>query len=220
MGTDIHGAMLRRWKSDRKPGAWELVSTVPRGRNYALFAALAGVRNGYGFAGCEIFKPLVPIAEGRELHPDIPGSLIENVFDEEGEKNFGKLDVGDHSRTWMTLEELVEWPGWNESLEQSGVLSKEEYYAWKDSGNSAPDSWCGDCWGQGIVKTTEDELLSDNAEEGWTHIRCKFSQPMREVCKTFLVWLDWIRAESDYDFYKEHGKSGCYDYILCVGFDS
>lgn len=62
MGTDIHGGFIKVVKD--KFG--NVVSKQPIktnwnfDRNYTLFAILAGVRNGYGFAGCYRHEPLQP----------------------------------------------------------------------------------------------------------------------------------------------------------------
>ena len=68
MGTDIHGVFQRYDEETKK---WEDVSSkYEEGRHYQLFAALAGVRNGFGFAGCVTGEPVEPIAKGRGLPED------------------------------------------------------------------------------------------------------------------------------------------------------
>ena len=68
MGTDIHGGFIKVTGGVQNEGGLtkEAVKTSwNMDRNYTLFAILAGVRNGYGFAGCYRHEPLTPIAEGR-----------------------------------------------------------------------------------------------------------------------------------------------------------
>lgn len=116
MGTDIH---LR--VQGKRGEAWEYVTikpfpaygdddhswdTGPDVCNYAVFALLAGVRNGTGFAGVRTHSPVKPAFAGRGL-PD-------GVTEEEGEEeipNAGSDDMGDHSFTHATLSELraVDW---------------------------------------------------------------------------------------------------------------
>jgi hypothetical protein len=223
MGTDIHGGMFYRYRGDK---GWRLKSEVPSDRNYTLFAALAGVRNGHGFAGVETFEPLVPIAEDRGLperffsHAGIDSNGIEKLKP----LNPDNFDFGDHSMTHITLEELVEWPGWDKDLSDSGLLDRGEYEKWqaelKTDPTATPGSYCGDAWGQDIIKTTEAELLAGTAPKNWTYIRCRWKSPMREECATFLKWLDWIKTEAHYELYKGKQQEAFTEYLLVIGFDS
>ena len=103
MGTDIHGGFIKVVKDENG----DVVSKQPIktnwnfDRNYTLFAILAGVRNGYGFAGCYRHEPLQPIAEGRGLPEFI--SVVEE---------FGCW-LGEHSYTYMTVNEILEWKSEN-----------------------------------------------------------------------------------------------------------
>lgn len=113
MGTDINMiAEVRRngvWKlstatvfknpyydptSDKKWAMEEYMSEPDDSRNYNLFAILAGVRNGEGFAGCRIGERFKPIAELKG-YPD----------------DMSKNDVlfGDEYGSWLTLRELHEY---------------------------------------------------------------------------------------------------------------
>lgn len=66
MGTDIHGVFQRH-----NGAAWEdIASKYQQNRHYQLFAALAGVRNGVGFAGVPTGEAIKPIAEPRGLPAD------------------------------------------------------------------------------------------------------------------------------------------------------
>lgn len=110
MGCDIHLFVETR---NHDTGAWELRSDAPRlhHRNYAVFAILANQRNGEGFT---------PISEPRGLPPDVSNALAaihandvaeepdESKEDADGEA-YGDYWVGDHSFSWLTLAELLEW---------------------------------------------------------------------------------------------------------------
>lgn len=69
MGTDIHGVFQRYDERERN---WYDVGYInwPEDRHYQLFAVLAGVRNGYGFAGVITGEVVPPIAPRRGLPPD------------------------------------------------------------------------------------------------------------------------------------------------------
>ena len=63
MGTDIHGKFQKR---NARTSDWEEVDTdYDFNRHYQLFAVLADVRNGYGFAG---------ISSGDEVQPSTRSS--------------------------------------------------------------------------------------------------------------------------------------------------
>lgn len=74
--------------SDKKWAMEEYVSKPDDSRNYDLFAILAGVRNGEGFAGCRIGERFKPIADLKGYPDDI-----------------SKNDVlfGDKYGSWLTL---------------------------------------------------------------------------------------------------------------------
>ena len=113
MGTDINMiAEVRRngvWKlstakvfknpwydpaSDKKWAMEEYGSKPDNSRNYDLFAILAGVRNGEGFAGCRIGEQFKPIADLKGCPDDMS-------------KN--KVLFNDVYGSWLTLRELHEY---------------------------------------------------------------------------------------------------------------
>lgn len=122
MGTDIHAVFQKR-----TPTGWEdVTSTWDQDRHYFLFAWLADVRNGFGFAGVRTHEPIKPIlAERRGL----PGDF--EVMDEDHPMNRAsltsrevkwmdefpddcrtsddryKFSMGDHSYNWLTADEIL-----------------------------------------------------------------------------------------------------------------
>lgn len=138
MGCDIHPVVQRR----NPGGGWTFVK-IPEadlpydkrteggiwdglcGRHYLRFSILANVRNGYGFAGAPTYVPIKPIAEPKGLPEDFGGEeSIPFGFDEYGGRysDEGGPWLGDHSFSWVTLRELldydwnarVSWPGGQE----------------------------------------------------------------------------------------------------------
>ena len=98
MGTDIHPVV-----ECYRDGSWHLVEAdLPRDRNYWGFAVLADVRNGHGFGGLDTGDPITPIDEPRGLPPDASPELRAAL-----KKNHWLL--GDHSISWVTLEELLDY---------------------------------------------------------------------------------------------------------------
>ena len=214
MGTDIHGGFIKVVKD--KFG--NVVSKQPIktnwnfDRNYTLFAILAGVRNGYGFAGCYRHEPLQPIAEGRGIPEFI--SVVEERTEELYNKYYGRWDdeeefgcwLGDHSYTHMTVDEILEWKGWNNHLSQGGVVSVEHYEETVAKGKE-PESWCGGISGGGVVTVAEDEYKSGAKA---THVKCfwKSEQSLGERYDWFLEEIELIKNEYGEDVY------------LVIGFDN
>lgn len=214
MGTDIHGGFIKVVKD--KFG--NVVSKQPIktnwnfDRNYTLFAILAGVRNGYGFAGCYRHEPLQPIAEGRGIPEFI--SVVEERTEELYNKYYGRWDdeeefgcwLGDHSYTHMTVNEILEWKGWNNHLSQGGVVSVEHYEETVAKGKE-PESWCGGISGGGVVTVAEDEYKSGAKA---THVKCfwKSEQSLGERYDWFLEEIERIK--------NEYGE---YVYLV-IGFDN
>lgn len=97
MGCDIHGVLQREWGDAR---GWETVDQIDEDRSYAVFAALAGVRN---------YEDLKPIAEPRGLPDDFKLDDDEHVF-EDMEGNLRRVWIGDHSYSWLSIDELNAWP--------------------------------------------------------------------------------------------------------------
>jgi hypothetical protein len=95
MGADIHGVLQSRFSND---GNWWTECEIEDTRHYALFSALADVRNYYS---------IKPISDPRGLPEDFPAN-------DDQEHGYRKTWMGDHSYTWLTLEEIRDWPGWDE----------------------------------------------------------------------------------------------------------
>lgn len=118
-------------------------------RNYDLFAALAGVRNGRGFAGVYTGEPIVPIAEPRGIPEDADEDTLKCLSNE-------------HTPSWLTLSELTSY-NWDQGKRSGGIVSGEDYlllkkinpdnlYPWSDAAQEkSPNmSVSGDIAGQGI----------------------------------------------------------------------
>lgn len=162
MGTDIHFYVERRnaagawetcdvWEEERFEADWD----VPYGkrfyesRNYDLFAILAGVRNGRGFAGVETGSGFVPIHEPRGLPQDMSPELQRHV------------DQGiEHTPSWATVAELLAYD-WTRETIKVGVVELHEYLRWRpmyESWGEWPEEWCGDIVGPKVVVFSEDTV--------------------------------------------------------------
>lgn len=167
------------------------------GRNYNLFAMLADVRNGFGFAGTPINKPVVPLAAPRGL----PEDVTEPVKAESD-----RWGVDGHSHSWFTVAELMAYD-WTQTITHIGVVGAATFYAWegwaREKGES-PKDWCGDISGLNVRKISEDEMRAlvksyESHErqrhqtvallaqrESHTYCRVSWSQPYYKPASEFL----------------------------------
>lgn len=138
MGCDIH-----LFIEEESSGSWWFKSEYTVGRNYRLFAALADVRNGSGFAGCNTGDPILPIAPTRGLPEDASYRT----------KSSYKEWAGDaHSASWLLLSELLAYD-WDREIVIRGYVPEDVYLKMRDERHE-PDSWSGFTSGSQIMALT------------------------------------------------------------------
>lgn len=135
MGYDIHVVIQRQngniWETIPGPHPSEL-----RRRDYDLFGILGNVRNGSGFAGVKTAEEWPSIAPDRGL-PE--GFIVDD-----------NTDVGDHSFTFIYLNELQEFD-WDFTVNTLyGIVPAKTYEELKGQ-NVRPSSYSGGISGPGIV---------------------------------------------------------------------
>jgi len=160
MGCDIH--MWAEVYTDR----WEIVGDVfdnlsgwgaskthePwQGRSYDLFAILADVRNGEGFAGCDTGNRLTPISDPRGEPDDASEEYMEHVIE---------YGCNGHSHSWLTIAELKAFD-WQQTATHRGWVDAEQYRSILVNG--IPDGWAGDVWGPEKVSNAEILLTPSHA---------------------------------------------------------
>ena len=181
-------APWRQWEMDEDDPLANLPD--PTDRNYNVFAFLADVRNGYGFAGTPSHKPVVPQFPNR----GIPNNTGYNNLDVDGNFNW----LGDHSFTWATLKELLE-ASWAIEYESVGVIDQDQYAIYKENG--IPDDWSGRISGPGIRTLSESQYLEAVGEgtlQEKDYILVSWSwNPLVE--SGFYRWIqgDWMRELLD-----------------------
>ncbi len=222
MGTDIHMAA-----EVRKNGKWELVTdkvfknpwyqpdvskqhdwskdeftSIPYdGRNYNLFAMLADVRNGYGFAGCITGERLNPISEPKGYPEDMCQELQDDlnpaVYNQEGYYDdpayYERPHLSnEHTGSYLTLKELLDYD-WNQGHQTIGVLSQGAYARSIYKGKY-PESWCGGVGGADIVMVSEQEMINiiegkvPVSEDKQYYTRCVFpSRPYKDKAGSFYT---------------------------------
>lgn len=164
MGCDIHLYVEKRvngkWKAADKWSRDKDDEENPKrltvdydarfytGRNYNLFAILADVRNGRGFAGIKIGDGFTPIAPPRGI-PDgaCPEYIQEcNAWGSDG-----------HSHSHFTVSELMAYD-WTQVSTLQGVVGALTFEKWERYGRSqgeSPEDYCGDIYGRDIIKVEE-----------------------------------------------------------------
>lgn len=176
MGCDIHGVFQKRTAD----GWQDVPTTYEEGRHYFLFAVLAGVRNGFGFAGIPTHTPVVPIAEPRGLPDDfaVEGCDTHTVSGVEilgwrtkyrSEDEPLEIWMGDHSHSWLTADEILAYASKNSesAVQRRGILSINAYREWDKT--SAPEAYCGGVSGPGVKVSLPSEIAEDT-----THVECKW----------------------------------------------
>lgn len=88
------------WLAEKLEHPQVLSDWLYDGRSYNLFAILADVRNGYGFAGIPTGDGFVPIADPRGLPEDVT---------DEVRAEYKEWDVDAHSASYHTLRQLEEY---------------------------------------------------------------------------------------------------------------
>lgn len=207
MGTDIHGGFIKVIKNNQGEivKKEEIETNWTKDRNYTLFAILAGVRNGFGFAGCYRHEPVNPITKGRGL----PSWLEE---EQEEYNQYGTCYYGDHSLTHMTLKEILEWNGWKNKLSRGGVLAYEDYIRTVKRGIE-PDGWYGNVSGDKVVVLSQDQAISVDFgcyEGKEVYVQC-FWESTETLGEMYDYFLEEVKR-----IYEQEGES----VYLVIGFDS
>lgn len=174
MGTDIHSRLEifrpEGWYSDDEAAGWKCVTealfdypyfnadrpvsinnfkataTPLRARNYRLFAMLADVRNGRGFAGVDTGDEVEPIAAPKGVPADASAEWLSDVE---------RWDVDMHSHSYLTLAELDAY-NWDGVVFERGFVPEAEYLRLRGTEES-PQEYSGGIYGGNIVTFTAAE---------------------------------------------------------------
>jgi hypothetical protein len=165
MGCDIHG-VWQAWDGQ----SWaDVESEYQQDRHYLLFAALAGVRDGYD---------MKPIAPPRGWPDD---------FQRSHSDEHGRFWMGDHSHSWLDADEMLAWA--HPPVLRSGVIPREAFCAW--DGVSSPDSYVGGIWGPGVIAIDADEASTSDAP--WTHVRVRWMADVMDELDYFFAEVRRLR---------------------------
>lgn len=207
MGTDIH-VVFQKKVGD----SWQdIPHDYDENRHYYLFAWLANVRNGFGFAGVLTGSPIKPISMPRgfpqdfkvedERHPTDLDKIAKwhlKYMDEDEKKN-PSVWMGYHSQSWLFLEEIIKAP--KPVTWKTGVISKDYFYEW--DGKSKPEAYSGAITGHDIFVAPNPCSFDDKT----THVQVFWKENGDE--------LDYF-VELVQNLYNEHGSNT----RMVFGFDS
>jgi len=167
-------------------------------RNYDLFGILADVRNGVGFAGVKTGDSWPSIAPDRGLPEDADVKHVPDDprYAEDGEPRY----LGDHSFTWVSLDELKAF-GWDSvARQQLGVVKADEYEKLSSVGDS-PESYCSGITGPGVqVYSPESyqEARSSAALAEAPYVRMAWDESARSATCDWpgqvIPWLESLAA--------------------------
>jgi len=169
MGCDVHMVVqVRRengWETVKFPNKWfgkydnepEFSLSAYSDRNYDVFAMLGNVRNGRGFAGCDT-------GDGFDFISDCRG-YPEDFEIDSGESDYHQgFWMGDHSHTWISLEELNAFD-FSKTTVHRGVISLSERKRMLKFADRSPESWCGGVSGGG-TRMVRLEVMDDMIQRG------------------------------------------------------
>lgn len=211
MGTDIHVQLEYRKKGEKQ---WHwlgeyLPDFINKGhlspctdRCYLWFGLLADVRNGYGFAGCDLGDPVEPIAPHRGLPRDMSESLL-------------KSDVwlGDHSFTWVHGDELANFDWDNTFVVQRRYVLQKGYEQHMEKPGSMRSSFGG-----GGPEKISNEEMERIIKEGETTDKATLVE-WKEKVSSALPWdvyWQW-RNLNNWINWRERDN---YEIRAIIGFDS
>jgi hypothetical protein len=155
------------------------------GRNYDLFAILADVRNGHGFAGIKTGEGFNPISEPKGLPVDISLEVLHKADEWEGDG---------HSHSWHTVADLLAYD-WTQTTKKQGVADALTYYHWKrfePEYGEGPESYSGSISGGNVKVVSEEEMKSliktiDDSTDSYREAEDRVS---RELSRTYCA-VSW-----------------------------
>jgi hypothetical protein len=182
-GTGTRNTKHAKTKEDIEQLCWWCKgSKVARewygGRNYDLFAMLADVRNGRGFAGCYTGSGFKPISDPKGLPSDVCWEIKEES---------DRWGCDGHSHSYLTVKELLEYPVDDMYSIKSGIMDVQTYHEWKEREKTDPKAWpagwCGGISGPNVVTVDEEELP---ARPDATHVVGEWPTSYRECAEYFF----------------------------------
>lgn len=190
-------ADLKRWMSDPEENQifikkeiddWDrvILEKSPNGgyiadewygdRHYDVFAILANVRNGHGFAGVDTGDPWPFIQNGRSLPEDSCPEVIDYMSRYE------------HSPGWVTLQEVTKYD-WKHVRIKRGIVNESQFQMWQANGGvegTGPESWSGGVDGYAVRHISNEDMVK--LQSGLMH---------REIGCSYYTKVQWLQRAFD-----------------------
>ncbi len=227
MGCDIHPVVQVRvsgqWQdvslgSDRSERSEHPVAT----QDYEVFSVLADVRNQWDIVpigSCRGVPYDFQVVEG--FHPclDHSGKVLEERTGSSG-VSWSLSDamdacqdciwMGEHSYTWVSLQELLDY-NWDAIVHEKMTVLWVHYVKWVQAGRQGfPQEWCASASGSNVVVVAEAELPSVPIEElhnvkveygKQVYVKTQTALPLSYICGHFcqdvIPWLQTLGESND-----------------------
>jgi hypothetical protein len=149
-----------------------------QGRNYDLFAILADVRNGYGFAGCDTGDGFIPISEPKGLPEDVSPEIQEESDSWDGDG---------HSHSYLTVKEVMEYD-WSQTTKHRCFVQIDDYIEMLRKGENIPESACGMVSGGKVEHITEEQFRNNDFDSNnpYVYVRYEYEETYRESIGDFF----------------------------------
>ncbi len=163
-------------------------------RHYDVFAMLANVRNGFGFAGVDTGDGFEPLSDGRGLPADLSSEAIATLArggyrfipgeeplyvggqNEDDGYEWDNPDryaadwaygLGEHSFTWLLYSELLDEDYWALTTKHRGWVDPWNFEIWRRDGK--PQLWSASVAGASIEHVSPQYLahLIDSGDLQW-----------------------------------------------------
>jgi hypothetical protein len=181
--------LTHQWTEHRKrldAGAVEMPRCFDN-RNYNLFGILGNVRNGHGFAGIVTGDPWPPLTDQRGITAD---SLAKEDDDgDEDDENDLTVWIGDHSFTYISLEELLsyEWDG--TVTRRRGMVAFPVWQTWVNDPNAEPSPFprCGGITGPNveIISEADAHRRTENLHDS-LYVETTWSETARQATNNWI----------------------------------
>lgn len=179
------------------------------GRSYDLFAVLADVRNGRGFAGVKTGSGFNPISSPRGVPDDACPEYRDAVE---------RWGADGHSHSHLTLAELLAYD-WTQTTEHRGYVDVGQWARWKLRGK--PESWAGGVGGDSTRILEEAQVSAAATATGVSmydlvHGRGGAVEKVTAYCGGGRIYTD-VRWTEPYYRSCSHFWSECVPRLLRLG---
>ena len=173
-----------------------------RGRSYSVFSVLANVRNDGN---------VTPICEPRGL----PADATRAAGEDEGGNPKSEYEYGDHSFSWLTLDEVLAYD-WKQLIDDEVFVDADNFAKWDAAGREgSPGEWSAGVSGGNVVHVGNTEMRRRiRKPHGWEkndspYTLVRWQAHLSDYSRSFLAFVESLSNLGDPS-----------DIRLVFGFDS